>query len=348
MSCDERSFNPMLCLIWLFTVLVLVLVGCGITGRAQYTVADYISVEFSFGAEDIEIYHGMELLLNRAIAESGKPITVNYQYAHTNPERETRNVAAAIARSPDVLVIMPLDSRLVLDYLQQASNAGIPVVVYNRAPDPHPEVQPAVFIGLDTVDQAYTTAVGLIRRVMDDGHHPNIVNVMGDLRDRNAVNRNMGLNRAIEETGATLVAAVETGWVPEIAARELEQVLIMHPEVNAIFVASDWLMSGVRDALSRLDRWHPYGHDRHVYIGSQDVFPLGAQLIREQFVHVSTAFDIWPMSTTLVQTIVSIASGDELAQTVFLIPGRIVTAHNLQTMGDLWHESLERDHVDSD
>jgi ABC-type sugar transport system substrate-binding protein len=315
--------------------------SCGVSSGRNSASQRNISVEFSFGAEDIEIYHGMELLLDRAIAESGKPISINYHYAYTDPDVEAQNIAHAIARKPDVLVIMPLDSKTVLHYIQRADDAGIPVIVYNRAPDSSPEIQPATFIGLDTVDQAYTTAVGLFSRVRDDGFLPRAVNVMGDLRDRNAVNRNMGLHRAADETGAIIVAAIETDWVPEVAAQRLEQVLLQHPEINTVFVASDWLMSGVRDALIRHDRWYPYGHERHTYIGSQDVFLVGAELVRAGYIDVNTAFDIWPMSTTLVQSIVSIAAGDDLAQQVFLIPGRIVTAGNIEMMSDLWHQSLE-------
>ena len=321
--------------------LLLLLLGCTAEQRTAEQQREIIAVEFSFGAEDIEIYHGMELLLNRAIAESGKPISINYRYAYTDPDIEASNVAAALAERPDVLVIMPLDSRTVLEYIRQADDAEIPVIVYNRAADPHPQLQPAAFVGLDTVDQAYTTAVGLIQRVIADGKRPKLLNVMGDLRDRNALNRNIGLRRAAEETGAEILASVETHWIPELAETGLKNALELYPEANSVFVASDWLMTGVRAALEAGERWVPYGREGHMYIGSQDVFPLGARLIRDGYVVVNTSFDIWPMSTTLVQSIVSIAAGDELSQRVFLIPGRIVTARNLDTMGDLWYRSLD-------
>ncbi len=299
-----------------------------------------IDVEFSFGAEDIAIYHAMELLLDRAVAESGRTISVRYSYAYADIEQERRNVRAAIERRPDVLVIMPQDSRIVLDYIRRAEEVNIPVIVYNRAADPHPDIHPSAFVGLDTVDQAYTAAVALFQRMEEEGQRPNVINVMGDLRDRNALNRNAGLLRAAEEAGATILESVRTDWDPQLAEEALREALRRYPEANALFVASDWLMSGVRAALEEAGRWAPHGDPAHIYLGSQDVFPLGAELVRGGYIDVNTAFDIWPMSTTLVQSIVSIVAGDTMSQRIFLIPGRIVTRANIDEMDDLWHESL--------
>jgi len=46
------------------------------------------------------------------------------------------------------------------------------------------------------------------------------------------------------------------------------------------------------------------------------------------------------MSTTLVQTILAVVRGRELEQNVMLIPGRVITAENIDSQLDLWHTHL--------
>lgn len=329
------------------TLLLLFLLGAGIyflLGTQKRSSAGRshgpIEVAFSFGAEDIEVYHGMEILLNRAIEESGKEINVTYHFAYTDLDREAENIREAIRRDPDVIVVMPQDSQEIQRSIRAANTAGIPVIAYNRAPDPAQGAAPAAFIGLDTVDQAYTTALVLFRRMAGEGVPLKLINVMGNLVDRNAVNRNTGLRRAAREVGAEIVDSVETKWEPERAYELLSQSLEEHPEATALFCASDWLLSGVEQAVREQDRWYPYGDPKHLYIGSQDVFTSGARLIREGYIDVATAFDLWPMSTTLVQTILAVTRGRELEQKVMLIPGRVITAENIDSQLDLWHTHL--------
>ncbi len=72
---------------------------------------------------------------------------------------------------------------------------------------------------------------------------------------------------------------------------------------NAFFCASDWILPGVEQAMRELDLWYPYGDPRHLYFGSQDVYPRGFTLIKEGYIDVNTAFDLFPMSMILLQVI---------------------------------------------
>ncbi len=316
-----------------------VLSGCTAKGPAK---PRQIRVEFSFGAEDIDIYHAMEAFLLKAIQSPRKDILVSFSYAYASTPKQLQNIRAAIAKKPDIIVIMPQDSKAVLPLIGEAHAAGIKVIVYNRATDPDPILVPDAYIGLDTIDQAYTTGVALIKRMKEQGIRPRIINITGSLGDRNALNRSEGLKRAAAEMGAEIIAEVHSDWIPEKVEAGLDAALAGHPEATAIFCASDWLMDGVEASLRKIGRWAPYPDPEHFFIGSQDVFPNGEPLIRAGYIDVDTAFDIWPMTTMLVQSILSIGTGRSMSQKVFLVPGRVVTAANIDTMDDLWGVVLAR------
>jgi ribose transport system substrate-binding protein len=297
-----------------------------------------IRVEVSFGAVDVEVHRAMEDYLKRAAGESRQKIELGLSHAYASTSRQISQIRDSIARRPDILVIMPEDSKAVLPLIGEAHEAGIKVIVYNRQTDPsaNPALEPDVYIGLDTVDQAYTTGIALMKRMRGNGFAARIINVTGPATDRNAVNRTVGLERAVAELKGSIVAEVPTRWDPKLAESGLDRALAEHPEANAIFCASDWLMAGVEASLRKANRWAPYGDARHFFLGSQDVYPNGEDLVRQGEIDVDTAFDIWPMTTMLIQAILTIGNGARMSNDIFIVPGRVVTAHNVDSIGELW------------
>ena len=300
-----------------------------------------IRVEVSFGAVDVEVHRAMEDYLERAAGESRQKIEISVSHAYASTERQISQIRASIARQPDILVIMPEDSKAVLPLIGEAHEAHIKVIVYNRQTDPSTDrnLEPDVYVGLDTVDQAYTTGIALMKRMRENGVTPRVINVTGADIDRNAVNRTAGFRKAAAEMEGSIVAEVPSHWVPQMAESGLGRALAAHPEANAVFCASDWLITGVEASLRKAHRWAPYGDPRHFFLGSQDVYPNGEDLVRQGYIDVDTAFDLWPMTTMLIQAILTIGNGQKMSSDVFLVPGRIVTANNVDRISELWSRS---------
>jgi len=169
-----------------------------------------------------------------------------------------------------------------------------------------------------------------------DGIEAHPVVILGNLNDRNAVNRQAGFRKAAEEFNVEILAEIETDWNAERAGRGLDAAFEAYPEINSILLSSDFMITEIKKILSGRQKWNCYGEQSHVYIGAQDTFSEAVPLIRDGYIDVDTAFDIWPMSTTLIQIINTLANDQEPAQSVFLVPGRIVTRKNIDTMDDLW------------
>jgi ribose transport system substrate-binding protein len=295
-----------------------------------------LKVEFSFGATWLEIYQAMEDMLVEASEASGKKIEFQFRYADNSLEREASNIRRAIGTEPDVLVLMPINAQAILPSIESAHRKGIPVIVYNRQQEKHETVKPEAFIGLDTYNQAYTTAVALFKLMRQERSVPRPVLILGDLNDRNAVNRRRGFVRAAEEFDVRIVAEIESMWDAKKAGENLSGLLDRLPETNAILLSSDFMIGEIRKVLSAKGRWAPRGERNHMYVGAQDGFKEAVPLIREGYIDVDTAFDIRSMSTILVQTIWTIHNGRSPAQEVLLIPGRVLTKSNIDDMKDLW------------
>jgi ribose transport system substrate-binding protein len=295
-----------------------------------------LKVEFSFGATWLDIYQAMEDMLVEASEKSGKKIEFQFWYADNNLEREASNIRRAIGAEPDVLVLMPINAQAILPSIESAHRKGVPVIVYNRQQEKHESVRPEAFIGLDTYNQAYTTAAALFKLMGQERIVPRPALILGDLNDRNAVNRQRGFKKAAEEFNVRIAAEIESQWDARKAGQNLSEVLDRLPETNAVLLSSDFMIGEIRRVLSSRGRWAPHGERNHVFLGAQDGFKEAVPFIRDGYIDVDTAFDIRSMSTILVQTIWTVHSGRAPAQEVLLIPGRVLTRSNIDEMTDLW------------
>jgi|GEM_PF-647265 len=303
--------------------------------KTENEVKKVIDAGFSFASKEDVIYQAFEDYIINAGRASEPPVKFTFTVADWDVEKQASDIMSLIGQKVDVIVMMPQDSKAIVESIKAAHKAGIPVMTYNRAAWPFAEEKADAHVGLDTVDQAYTTAIALFELMKKDGVTPRLLNVMGDLRDENAVNRDKGLKKAAEERGISVVYDIETDWNPDKAYTRASNALKEHPDINAVFVASDFLMQGVRRALFDAGRWEPYGKEGHMYLGSQDVNTAGAELLKERYIDVDTAFDIWPMSTAAVDTIVKLAQKRPVNKSQ-LIKGRIFYHQNILTEQNVW------------
>lgn len=295
-----------------------------------------IKVGFSFASKEGVIYQAFEDYIKKAGQQSNPKVEFTFTVADADVGKQASNVEDLISQKPDVIVLMPQDSKAIVASIKACHKAGIPAMTYNRAASPDADEKADAHVGLDTVDQAYTTAKALFELMKKDGVEMKIINVMGDLRDENAVNRDKGLKKAAQEMGATIVQDVPSEWNPDKALSGLSASLQAHADATAIFVASDFLMPGIQSAMERAKKWIPYGQKGHIYLGSQDVFPSGSKLLKEKIIDVNTAFDIWPMSTAAVDTIIKLAQKKAIDNKNILIKGRLFDQKNINSEQNVW------------
>ena len=306
-------------------------------------------------AEDVLIAYSMDALENdiwRAVAtlfeqdmnalgeETGNDIEVQMVVADGDVGRQNAQIRDLIGLSPAVLFIAPKDSKAIVSSIAAAERQDIPVVTHIRDSDPEADVRPTTFLGIDAFHQGYSTAQELFRIMEEDGVEPRVINVMGDLGDENAVLRSEGLKKAAEEAGAEVLQDVPTGWNPDRALSGLSAALQSHPDATAVFVGSDHLIQGVRTALERADRWAPRGEEGHMYLGSQDVFPIAIGMIEEGYIDANTVFDIGVVSQQASDVVRALLEGGEVEPS-YAVEGRVATRDNIGEIENLWSRDVQ-------
>lgn len=164
------------------------------------------------------------------------------------PEKQIADVDGLIAKGATALIILAMDKDAIVPALAKAKQKNIPVVAYDRLIE-----QPGVFyITFDNKEVGRDEA----RAVFKVKPKGNYVMIKGSSTDPNADFLRAGaqdvLADAIKKGDIKIVGEEYTdGWKPEVAQKNMEQILTRNGnKVDAVVAANDGTAGGVIAALS--------------------------------------------------------------------------------------------------
>ena len=167
--------------------------------------------------------------------------------AQGSNEKQLADVEALITKGAKVLIILAQDANAVLPAVNRAKEAGIPVLAYDRLIE-DPSV---LYLTFDNVEVGRLQA----RAVLAVKPKGNYVFIKGSPTDPNADFLNAGqrevLKAAMGRGDIKIVGEQYTeGWSPEVAQKNMEQILTKNNnKVDAVVASNDGTAGGVVAAL---------------------------------------------------------------------------------------------------
>ena len=165
-----------------------------------------------------------------------------------SPEKQLGDIDSLIAKGAKVLIVLAMDKDAIQPAIAKAKARNIPVIAYDRLIE-----APGVFyITFDNKEVGRTQARGVFA-VRPKG---NYVMIKGSPTDPNADFLRAGqqevLEAAIKKGDIKIVGEEYTeGWKPEVAQRNMEQILTRNGgKVDAVVASNDGTAGGVIAALS--------------------------------------------------------------------------------------------------
>ncbi|MDE0307728.1 MAG: sugar ABC transporter substrate-binding protein [Albidovulum sp.] len=278
-------------------------------------------------------------LLNEFAAASDTEIELVFTAADMDVAKQASDANDLISRGVDLLLVFPIDSKAISSSVKRARDAGIPTMAFLRQVHAEARHQADVFVGIDAKYQQLSSARTVFEKMKADGAAiGEVLWVSGDIRDENSRLRGVGLQEACDEHGASIAQDLVGNWDPQQAAAALAPALKAYPDINHISVASDVMMSGVRQVMQDAGKWAPHGDPNHVYLSSVDVFPIGLELLRSKHLDADTIFDVTGMCRTAVELMPRLAAGETFDSDV-LIQGPVFTPDNVddpEMQSQLW------------
>jgi len=168
--------------------------------------------------------------------------------AQSNNAKQLADVEGLLARGIGALIVLAQDARAIQPAVRRAQAEGIPVLGYDRLI----EVPGVFYLTFDNVEVGRMQA----REVMKVKPEGNYVFIKGSSADPNADFLNAGqrevLKPAIDAGRIRIVGEQYTdGWRPEVAQRNMEQILTANQNrVDAVVASNDGTAGGAIAALA--------------------------------------------------------------------------------------------------
>lgn len=150
-----------------------------------------------------------------------------------------------IHQQVDAIVLVPIDSKALVQPVVEAVRKGVPVINIDIRLDTQLLEQAGVevaFVGPDNFAAAYEVGKLLDKKLRNEDK---VAIIEGLAAADNAQQRKRGFIKAIEEKGLRLVASEPADWETEKAAEVFQAMWMRYPDLKAVYCSNDAMALGV-------------------------------------------------------------------------------------------------------
>jgi ABC-type sugar transport system substrate-binding protein len=210
--------------------------------------------------------------IKAAAAASGD--TIVFVSADQDAQKQASQIQDLVqSKHVDALIVIAQNNAQIAASVALANTAGVPFIAIDRAVTGGGTV--AYQVTGDPVADGKLAA----KEALAQSGTPVIIQLVGGLTDQNAVGRRDGFTAGITAGGKTVSAQVPTDWDPAKALDGTANALQANPNINTIFIPSDYLLPSVQSALDAAGRLKPVGDPKHVFLVTIDGDPNGCKAI---------------------------------------------------------------------
>ena len=227
---------------------------CGMSVVPAVGVAaadDTITVGFSqVGAESDWRTANTESMKSTFSEENGYELI--FDDAQQKQENQLTAIRNFIQQEVDYIVLAPVTETGWDTVLQEAKDAGIPVIIVDRMVDVSDDSLYTTWIGTDSLLEgrkaaewlnAYTTAKGI------DAKDVNIVDIQGTIGSTAQIGRSKGLEEGVDNYGWNLLAQQSGEFTQAKGQEVMESMLNQYDNINVVYCENDNEAFGAIDAI---------------------------------------------------------------------------------------------------
>jgi ribose transport system substrate-binding protein len=255
--------------------------------------------------------------------------TITVVVANNDPDQQRVQIGDLISgHRVDAIIAIAQDRKKIVSSITQANQAGIPFIAIDRAPAPGGSV--TFQITGDPV--ADGTLAG--RYMLGLNQPLTVLHLWGALTDDNAIGRRDGFNQAVSGTAVKIISQSPTNWDPKAAGAATAETLQAHPDLNAIFVPSDFLLPEVVAAVEHAGRSKPAGQPGHILIITIDGDPVGCRALGQGLIDADVATLVGEFGKQAVSEAVHAMHHEAVGTAVVKVPGLLLDRSTLAAQRD--------------
>jgi len=186
--------------------------------------------------------------IKEAAAAAG--IELKFSDAQQKQENQIKAIRSFIQQKVDVIAFSPVVESGWDTVLQEAKEAGIPVILTDRAIDSDDDSLYVSFIGSDFVEEGRRAGRWLLEQFKDATEPVNIVELQGTTGSAPAIDRKAGFEEIIKENPNLRIIASQTGDFTRAKGKEVMQSFLQaHKDIDVLYAHNDDMGLGAIQAI---------------------------------------------------------------------------------------------------
>lgn len=210
--------------------------------------------------------------------------------AEFDSAKQTSQFMNFVAQKPAAIVTDPIDSEGLIDAINKADAAGIPVAVIDT---PTSGGKVAVTVAFDNKIAGIMAAQEIVKRLKEKyGEEKGlVVNIYGAMSSWAWRLRKEGFEEEIKKHPKITYLDVPGEGDMTKTHDALVNILAKYPNIDAVHCPSDTPARGMAEALKQKNKWFKSGEKDHVIFVTIDGEPIANQMIAEGYYDASIAQD---------------------------------------------------------
>lgn len=225
--------------------------GSGTTDVAADAAADTDGT-ITMGFAQVGAESGWRTANTTSIQESAKEagIELKFSDAQQKQENQIKAIRSYIQQKVDVIAFSPVVESGWDTVLKEAKDAGIPVILTDRAIDSEDDTLYETFLGSDFVLEGERSGEWLVEQFADADETVNIVELQGTTGSAPANDRKEGFENVISQDPKFQIIASQTGEFTRAKGKEvMEAFLKAHDDIDVLFAHNDDMGLGAIEAI---------------------------------------------------------------------------------------------------
>lgn len=332
---DKNLFSPQFMMIGIVTIIILFFVGCGFVGRMtpkekepDNSTQDLVVVGYSqIGSESVWRTANSASIQSALTKENGYFLIFNN--ARQKQENQIKAIRSFVSQRVDYIVFSPVTEDGWETVLQEAKEAGVPVILADRMVSVNDDSLYATWVGSNTREEGEKAGKWLedyLRKEGKSSREINIVVLQGTTGSSAQLGRTMGFDSIADKHKNWKILEQTSGDFTIAKGKEvMESMLKKYDKIDVVVSQNDDMTFGAMEAMD--EKGITYGVDGDVILISFDAVQDALKLVSEGKINVDIECN--PEQGEYISEIIQKIENGESLEKKYYVDEQIFTIENV-------------------
>lgn len=285
---------------------------------------------------DDPFWVGIKKGIDAAQEELGDKVTIDIQIAQGDANMQNKQIEDMVTAGAEAIVCVYVDKEAITQSVSLCNEKSVPFIYADRKLESTDDAQVSWGVATDDTALSVSGWEYMVDYAKKNGTQLKVLELVGSLTDENVLKRTEGFETVREQNKdvVELVQQVPTEFNLEKALAGVTNALQANPDINCIFMHSDYLLAPTIQALEQADRYKKIGEEGHIILMPYSGNALSLETMENGYADMCFGMDVFNEGYQSIMAAYDLAQGKtEDYGEPMLDPGFIITQENFADAG---------------